>query len=144
MPSLAGIEHSFNSMEHSFNHRNRSNPDTLALERFAMMSSGNLMTRSAVELGAAGLADIDLKPDVVERQLFDATSSSDLGLGMMSLEGVGSECVVCLERVADSALYTCGHMCMCYTCAQEIVRKPNALCPICRQPIFDVIKIFRS
>jgi len=55
-----------------------------------------------------------------------------------------NECVVCLERAPDSVLYTCGHMCMCYTCARDVVQNRGALCPICRQAIRDVIKIFRS
>ena len=55
-----------------------------------------------------------------------------------------NECVVCLERAPDSVLYTCGHMCMCYACAHDVVQNRGALCPICRQTIRDVIKIFRS
>jgi len=55
-----------------------------------------------------------------------------------------NECVVCLECAPDSVLYTCGHMCMCYPCARDVVQNRGALCPICRQSIRDVIKIFRS
>ena len=55
-----------------------------------------------------------------------------------------NECVVCLEHAPDSVLYTCGHMCMCYSCARDVVQNRGALCPICRQSIRDVIKIFRS
>lgn len=54
------------------------------------------------------------------------------------------ECVVCMERSTDCALYTCGHMCMCYECAVDIVNNQTGLCPICREPIRDIIKIFRS
>jgi hypothetical protein len=35
-------------------------------------------------------------------------------------------------------------MCMCYRCAIDVVQNRGALCPICRQPIRDVIKIYRS
>jgi len=55
-----------------------------------------------------------------------------------------NECVVCLERAPDCVLYTCGHMCMCHSCARDVVQHRGALCPICRQSIRDVIKIFRS
>ena len=84
------------------------------------------MERGEVALGVLG----PVVPGRVRRDLSDGC--------------VNSECAVCLERAADSALYTCGHMCMCYSCAKEIIRKPKPLCPICRQPILDVIKIFRS
>jgi len=59
-------------------------------------------------------------------------------------EAPSNECVVCLELAPDSVLYTCGHMCMCYSCALDVVQNRDALCPICRQSIRDVIKIFRS
>lgn len=57
---------------------------------------------------------------------------------------VGAECAVCLERPPDCALYTCGHMCMCYECAMSVMKSRGAICPICRKPVLDVIKIFKS
>lgn len=59
-------------------------------------------------------------------------------------ESSASECAVCWEKVPDCALYTCGHMCMCYECAINVLKKQGALCPICRQPVRDVIRIFKS
>lgn len=61
-----------------------------------------------------------------------------------TVDAPSSECVVCLEHAPDSVLYTCGHMCMCYACARDVLHNRDALCPICRQSIRDVIKIFRS
>jgi len=55
-----------------------------------------------------------------------------------------NECAVCLERPPDCVLYTCGHMCMCYNCAVGVHQSADASCPICRQPILDIIKIFRT
>ena len=55
-----------------------------------------------------------------------------------------NECNVCYERPVNSVLYTCGHMCMCFECAQAVRKEKTALCPICRQEIKDVIKIYRS
>ena len=57
---------------------------------------------------------------------------------------VGAECTVCYERAVDSVLYTCGHCCMCYDCAWECKQTRGGLCPICRAPIRDVIRIYRS
>lgn len=64
--------------------------------------------------------------------------------GDQAADTLPSECAVCLERAPDCVLYTCGHMCMCYQCAINVVQNRGALCPICRQPIRDVIKIYRS
>jgi len=60
----------------------------------------------------------------------------------------GSECTVCYERSVDCVLYSCGHMCLCYECALQLYRGARSagqgLCPICRAPIRDVIRAYRS
>lgn len=62
-----------------------------------------------------------------------------------TLAGQPSECYICYERSIDSVLYMCGHMCMCYTCAiQQWRGKGGGHCPLCRAPIRDVIRIYRS
>lgn len=56
-----------------------------------------------------------------------------------------SECSVCYERQVDSVLYSCGHMCMCYTCALQQWRgRGGGVCPICRAVIKDVIRTYRA
>ena len=63
--------------------------------------------------------------------------------------GSSSECTVCYERSVDCVLYSCGHMCLCYDCALTLYRGGRSsgttgLCPICRAPIRDVIRAYRS
>lgn len=58
--------------------------------------------------------------------------------------GASSECTVCYERETDCVLYSCGHMCLCYDCALTLYRGGRGLCPICRAPIRDVIRAYRS
>jgi len=53
------------------------------------------------------------------------------------------ECSVCMECEPNAALYPCGHMCMCYDCAVSVQKLRGALCPICRQPIIDILRIYR-
>ena len=59
-------------------------------------------------------------------------------------DNASNECSVCFENAVDCVLYTCGHMCLCYDCAVDIKDNQGALCPICRQAIKDIIKIYRS
>ncbi|XP_025095851.1 protein neuralized-like isoform X2 [Pomacea canaliculata] len=66
------------------------------------------------------------------------------GDGFIPLEEARDECTVCCEKGVNSVLYTCGHMCMCFECAHAVKQDKGGLCPICRQPIKDVIKIYRS
>jgi len=77
----------------------------------------------------------------------DAASSSTKGSLSLPLDRTSApECSVCLERPIDCVLYTCGHMCMCYECAVGVHQAgvDGGCCPICRQTIKDVIKIYRS
>lgn len=54
-----------------------------------------------------------------------------------------SECVICYEEV-DCVVYRCGHMCMCYKCALTLFSPgTKSQCPICRNPISDIIKIYK-
>jgi len=64
-------------------------------------------------------------------------------------QGASSECTVCYENSVDCVLYSCGHMCLCYGCAITLYRGGRnqggqGLCPICRAPIRDVIRAYRS
>jgi Zinc finger, C3HC4 type (RING finger) len=52
-------------------------------------------------------------------------------------------CLICLDRSADTAMYQCGHMCLCYPCGMQI-RQRGAHCPVCRAPVRDIIRIYRN
>ena len=70
-------------------------------------------------------------------------------LAHMGTTGASSECTVCYERSVDCVLYSCGHMCLCYDCALTLYHGGRTaggqgLCPICRAPIRDVIRAYRS
>ena len=54
-----------------------------------------------------------------------------------------TECVVCYESEVDCVLYSCGHMCMCFQCAVNQWSRAGE-CPVCRQPIRDVIRTYRA
>ncbi|GMT35179.1 hypothetical protein PFISCL1PPCAC_26476 [Pristionchus fissidentatus] len=53
------------------------------------------------------------------------------------------ECTVCMAAPINSVIYTCGHMCMCYECALQ-TKELGRGCPICRKPMQDVIKTFKT
>ncbi|XP_076460383.1 protein neuralized-like isoform X2 [Babylonia areolata] len=70
-------------------------------------------------------------------------SPSGVG-GGGGFEEARDECTVCCEKPVNCVLYTCGHMCMCFECATAVQHNKGGLCPICRQVIRDVIRIYRS
>ncbi|XP_019635825.1 PREDICTED: protein neuralized-like [Branchiostoma belcheri] len=55
-----------------------------------------------------------------------------------------SDCTICYDRPTDSAVYPCGHMCLCHKCGQLLKRQRGGMCPICRGAIRDIIKIFKA
>ncbi|KAJ3676307.1 hypothetical protein LUZ60_003719 [Juncus effusus] len=55
-------------------------------------------------------------------------------------EDLGKECVVCLSEPRDTAVLPCRHMCLCSECAKALRLQSNK-CPICRQPIEQLIEI---
>jgi len=81
-----------------------------------------------------------------ESRLADDTAVASSTLLSLDAAAAAAECSVCLERPVDCVLYTCGHMCLCYECAVSVYHASvdGGSCPICRQAIKDVIKIYRS
>ena len=62
-----------------------------------------------------------------------ATSVTNLNLNEYDL------CKICMDRVIDCVLLECGHMVSCVKCGKKL-----AECPICRDNILRVIRVFRS
>lgn len=50
-----------------------------------------------------------------------------------------NECAICMNNIINTVFYPCGHNCTCYECSIRFITKP---CPICRQKVFEVMKIY--
>ena len=51
-------------------------------------------------------------------------------------------CVVCIDAATDHAVIPCGHVCLCSTCGPRLARTRHARCPICREPVQSLQKLF--
>jgi hypothetical protein len=51
-------------------------------------------------------------------------------------------CVVCIDATTDHAIVPCGHLCVCSTCGPRLARTRHARCPICREPVQSLQRIF--
>jgi hypothetical protein len=61
----------------------------------------------------------------------------------MATEAVNvNECCVCLENVKNTALVPCHHMCICGSCADDLMLNVKPLCPLCRTEVRKIIKLF--
>ena len=50
-------------------------------------------------------------------------------------------CTICVEKLRNSILIPCNHLVTCFDCSM-ILKSKEAQCPVCRQNIENIIKIF--
>ena len=51
-------------------------------------------------------------------------------------------CIVCMDEPKEALFFRCGHIATCMDCAQMLKQRQD-FCPVCRQPILDVVKAFK-
>jgi hypothetical protein len=54
-----------------------------------------------------------------------------------------NDCAICMDLIRNSVLRPCNHMITCFECSMLLLNR-NDNCPVCRNRIEDVIKIFMS
>ena len=54
------------------------------------------------------------------------------------------QCVVCFDAPKDHIIVPCGHQCVCARCAEQLTKTRTPLCPVCREPIQQTMKVFCS
>jgi len=52
------------------------------------------------------------------------------------------ECIVCMEDTRTTVMQPCGHLCLCSSCAGQIMRGTRPTCPVCRVVVDDTIRVF--
>jgi len=55
-----------------------------------------------------------------------------------------TQCVVCFDAPKDHAIVPCGHVCVCEACAEQLTKTRTPMCPVCRGPIRETMKVFCS
>ena len=55
-----------------------------------------------------------------------------------------TQCVVCFDAPKDHAIVPCGHQCVCARCAKQLTKTRTPMCPVCRGPIRETMKVFCS
>ena len=57
--------------------------------------------------------------------------------------GTDSDCAICMDSSRNSVLRPCNHMITCYDCSILLLNRQDS-CPVCREKIDEVIRIFMS
>lgn len=78
----------------------------------------------------------------VEPALHPVSAATESSTGNEDSKEDG-QCVVCMDRPADSAVIPCGHMCACDSCLRAVQASAMPQCPMCRGPVTSVIRIYR-
>lgn len=93
--------------------------------------------------GAYSYSRITGQNDVTFSQCISAENNLSSNLGKVSTGEAlekETECMVCMESRKSACCIPCGHISMCYACANEVQSK-TGVCPICRSPISFVMRI---
>eukprot|EP00727_Mastigamoeba_balamuthi_P006571 m51a1_g2534 putative nedd4-like e3 ubiquitin-protein ligase wwp2 (409) ;mRNA; r:250450-252196 len=91
--------------------------------------------------GAQGAQDAGAQSTKSESPAPEGAQAQAQAQGQQQEEGAQSAdgtCTVCMERKIDVVLLKCGHMCVCSQCASSLKN-----CPICRNPISEIVRVFR-
>jgi len=59
----------------------------------------------------------------------------------------GKRCVICLDKKRDTLIKPCKHICLCTGCARGLensIRNYTCACPICREPVKRIIRVYEA
>jgi hypothetical protein len=78
-----------------------------------------------------------------KQQLYDGYESEDSSGGTTSSpkSPAHGTCVACMTSPSTHAFVPCGHFCMCDGCSSKSMEM-GANCPMCREPVHQVMKVF--
>jgi len=123
----------------------------LELERRPRNDIGLALGRLDVaQLPASTLAQVEaalprlqlaVTREVLKREMHESAPSSNAAAAdaaAAAAAGPNGECIVCLAA-PRSVAFDCGHLCVCSNCAYNV-----DACPICREPVTERRRIFRS
>jgi hypothetical protein len=78
-----------------------------------------------------------------KQQLYDGYESENSNEGTTSSpkSPAHGTCIACMTRPSTHAFVPCGHFCMCEGCSSKSMDM-GAHCPMCREPVHLVMKVF--
>lgn len=77
--------------------------------------------------------------DVIPTRGMEGSDSQNEAQREGSVDAMDSLCLICFEGPRDAVLLECGHGGICYSCAWKCFKKKKRECPMCRQPVSQVL-----
>ncbi|OQR82964.1 hypothetical protein ACHHYP_15275 [Achlya hypogyna] len=80
----------------------------------------------------------------VDRNVQALKSDAAMTVEALGSQAAGPECVICRDKVANMAVYPCGHMCFCQEDGeryqQHAVHGKN--CPVCQVEVISLLRVY--
>ena len=76
-----------------------------------------------------------------EEKLPELTFSTSIDPNKSEKNDRQMNCSICLDRQRNALIRSCNHLVTCYPCALVLFHNHHP-CPVCRQPIEEIIRIF--
>jgi hypothetical protein len=97
--------------------------------------------RLELEQELAALA-LSVQSETLRMQQVQARLGSSVVPPAPHLDAEETQCVVCFDAPKDHIIVPCGHQCVCGACAEQLTKTRTPLCPVCREPIQQTMKVF--
>jgi hypothetical protein len=112
----------------------------VAAERARVAAEEAVTAAAERQLIEARLAALALETQHLQAQL----GSSVVPAAAPNPGAEETQCVVCFDAPKDHLVLPCKHLCVCEACAQQLTKTRTPMCPVCRGPIIQTMKVFCS
>ena len=111
-----------------------------AAERAASLEADELAEQTEFELAEEWAAEQATEaPPSSPMSTSTAASTAPSSAWTQGASDVDAQCVICFEGVRDHLCLPCKHLCICARCVSGT---SLTTCPMCRQPVEEIINIF--
>jgi hypothetical protein len=112
-----------------------------AVEAAEAAAAVEAVERLELEQELAALA-LSAQSETLRMQQVQARLGSSVVPPALHLDAEETQCVVCFDAPKDHIIVPCGHQCVCGACAEQLTKTRTPLCPVCREPIQQTMKVF--
>ena len=88
-------------------------------------------------------AEAPQKPASVDGSSIESKARTAANHGNKPAGDNQDDCVVCWAHEKNMVCIPCGHVAMCKSCSQAVLKK-SGLCPVCRAKIVQVFQLYRT